>query len=362
MRKLVLAIALLTLLVIPAEAIILAQSPFNPWKLAAFLECLSLTFAVMIALTDSHIVRDLRRRATASPAATVAMPFLLLVPYLILALGTGTFTWWAAGKLVLYIAAPTLLLLPDRLHRAHGAGWRDFAAMLALAVPVSAGWLGGIWIWPQEVYFFRPMFCVCIGAYDFLAIRGLEDVGYKLIPRKGDLGDGLANLVAFSLLGIPLGIFLGFIHPHSQSESVWAIVFQFFGIYLTIAIPEELMFRGILQNLLEKTWIPASAGMTGKGAGMAGHAGGQSGRKGAHGGGSSPQRRGTPWRAYAGLLVASVIFGAAHLHHPPVPNWRYGIMATLAGLLYGNAWRTRRWIPASALTHALVDTMWHFWF
>ncbi|MGD0697129.1 MAG: CPBP family intramembrane glutamic endopeptidase [Terriglobia bacterium] len=322
-----LVIALLTLLVIPAEAIILAQTYFNPWRLAAFLECLSLTLAAVVALTDSHVVRELRRRAMESATVALALPFLLLVPYLILAIGTGTFRLWAAGKLALYIAAPTLLLLPDRLHRAdhsHGAGWRDFAAMAALAVPVGAQWLDGIWIWPQEVYFFRPLFCVCVCAYDFLVIRGLEDSGFRLIPRKGDLGDGLANLVAFSLLGIPLGIYIGFIHPHWPSASGWEIAFQCFGIYLTIAIPEELMFRGILQNFLAKT-IPSS-------------------------------------RAVYGLVIASVIFGAAHLHHPPVPNWRYGIMATLAGLFYGNAWRTRHRLPASALTHAMVDTMWRFWF
>jgi len=105
--------------------------------------------------------------------------------------------------------------------------------------------------------------------------------------------------------------------------------FQLVGIYLTIAIPEELMFRGILQNLLENT-IGARWGTD----------------------------AGRTW----GLVVASVIFGASHFHHPPVPNWRYCIMATLAGLFYGTAYRTRRRISSSALTHALVDTLWHFWF
>ena len=325
MKKPFLAIAVLTALVIPAEAIILAQAHYDPWRLAAFLECLSLTIAAVVALTDSHIVRDFRQHAVASRGAAVGVPFVLLIPYLILAFGTATFSLLAIGKLTAYIAVPTLLLLPGRLHRAQRAGWRDFAAMLALAVPVGAGWLNGIWIWPQEVYFFRPLFCVCVGAYDFLVIRGLEDVGYRLIPRKNDAWDGLTNFIAFSLLGIPLGIFLGFIHPHAQSVSVWDVAFQFFEIYFSIAIPEELIFRGILQNFLVKT-IP-----------------------------SAP-------RGLLGLAMASAIFGAAHLHHPPVPNWRYGIMATLAGLFYGNAWRSKHRLPASALTHALVDTMWHFWF
>jgi membrane protease YdiL (CAAX protease family) len=322
--KILLALALFTALVIPAEAIILAQVHFDPWRLAAFLECLSLTIAAVVALTDSHVVRELRHHAIASRNKAVGAPFLLLVPYLILALGTATFSFWAIGKLAAYIAVPTLLLLPDRLHRAQRGGWRDFAAMLALAVPVATGWFDGIWNWPQEVYFFGPFFCVCVGAYDFLVIRGLEDAGFRLIPHKADLWDGLANLAAFMVLGIPLGIVLGFLHPHADSISVWDVAFQFFGIYLTIAIPEELMFRGILQNFLVKTIPSASRGMY-------------------------------------GLVIASVVFGASHLHHPPVPNWRYMIMATLAGLFYGNAWRSKHRLPASALTHALVDTMWRFW-
>ena len=67
-------------------------------------------------------------------------------------------------------------------------------------------------------------------------------------------------------------------------------------------------------------------------------------------------------RGLYGLLIASVVFGAAHLHHPPVPNWRYAMLATLAGIFYGNVYRTRQRLCASALTHALVDTIWHFWF
>jgi membrane protease YdiL (CAAX protease family) len=122
-----------------------------------------------------------------------------------------------------------------------------------------------------------------------------------------------------------LGIWLEFIHPHANRVSVVAFLTQFVGIYLTIAIPEELLFRGILQNFLVKSI-----------------------------------RRG-PQGLY-GLLIASVAFGAAHLHHSPIPNWKYAILATLAGLFYGNAYRTRHRLPAPALTHTLVDAVWHFWF
>jgi hypothetical protein len=271
----------------------------------------------------------------ASPALAGGLPFLLLVPYLIYGLGTGTFSPVALGKLIAYILVPTALLLPDRLHHRETLTWRDALAMLALAVPVSAGWLGGIWVWPQDIYIFRPIFCVLVGGYAFMVLRGLEGVGFRLVWRKNDVSDGLLNLLAFSLLAIPLGIAMHFIHPHAMAPlahgsvkglgPVSSFLFLFIGIYLTVAIPEELMFRGILQNLLVHTVHKGRPGLY-------------------------------------GLLIASVVFGAAHLHHAPVPNWRYAILATLAGIFYGNVYRTRQRLCASALTHALVDTIWHFWF
>ena len=326
MKKAIFILGSLTLLAAFAEGIILLQvRGIDVWRLGALIECLALILGAFVGLNSTIFVRQLRQWAVLSPRVAVGLPFSLLVPYFIYAFGTGTFTWLAAGKLAAYIAVPNLLLLPDRLRHAERVGWRDFAAMLALAVPVSANWLENIWTWPQDIYIFRPLFCVCAGGYAFLVVRNLEGVGYRLLPNRKDAIDGVANFVAFSLLGIPLGIALGFIHPHTNSVSLADFGIEFFGIYLTIAIPEEFLFRGVLQNFLERS-IPG-------------------GRHGLY-----------------GLLIASAIFGASHLHHAPVPNWRYGVMATLAGIFYGNAYRSRKRLPASALTHTLVDTMWRFWF
>jgi hypothetical protein len=323
----------LTFLAALAEALVLLRLRIDPWRLAALMESVALVVGAFVGLTHTAFIRQLRSWATASPVLAGGLPFLLLIPYLVLALGTGTFSWVAFGKLIAYIAVPTILLLPDRLQHHEALGWRDIAAMLALAVPVSAGWLNGIWIWPQDIYVFRPLFCVLVGGYAFIVLRNLEGVGFRIVWRKSDISDAFLNLVAFTLLAIPLGIGLKFIHPHATAGlgqvhglgPAGNFFFLFAGLYLTVALPEELLFRGILQNLLERTI-----------------------RKGP--------------RGLYGLLIASVVFGAAHLHHPPVPNWRYATLATLAGIFYGNVYRTRRRLCASALTHALVDTIWHFWF
>jgi len=308
-----------------AEAVILLQVHPDPVRLGAILLSLGLILCAFVGLAQQSLVRHLRQRVVESVWAAATMPLLLMIPYLVYAFGTRSFTFLGAGKLLAYILAPSLLLLPDRLHRPPLIGWRDVVAMLALALPVAANWLTGIWTWPFDLYFFRPLFCVCVGVYAFAVVRNLEGVGYRLIWRKQDVADGVANFLGYCVPGIPLGLLLHFIHPHFSSASFGQIPLQFFAIYFTIAIPEELLFRGILQNLLCQSI-----------------------------------RRGP--RGVYGLLIASVIFGASHLHHAPVPNWRYAIMATVAGIFYGYTFRNRQRISASALTHALVDTAWHFWF
>jgi len=325
MRKVVLTLTGLVVIAGVAEVIVLSRMPIKPVKLGAVLCSLSLTLGAFVGLTDSAWIRQLRHWATHSRIAAGAMPLVLLMPYMIYALGTGTFSLPALGKLTAYLLAPACLLVPDRTRRPGQVGWRDFAAMLTLGFPISAHWLAGIWTWPFELYFFWPLTAVCVGSYSFMVVRNLEDVGYKLLLRKGDWIDGLANFAAFSVLAIPLGYALGFIHFHPASVSLAGFGGRLLGIYLTIAIPEELLFRGILQNSLVKAI--------------------QRGPKGVY-----------------GLLIAALVFGASHLHHPPVPNWRYAIMASLAGIFYGNTYRTRHRLSSPALTHALVDTAWHFWF
>jgi hypothetical protein len=97
-----------------------------------------------------------------------------------------------------------------------------------------------------------------------------------------------------------------------------AWIFTFF----LIAVPEELFFRGWLQNLLER------------------HLGRE--------------------RA---LLATAILFGLSHFNKRAAYfNWRYVLLAAIAGIFYGRAWRRDRRVGASAVTHATVDSVWSLWF
>jgi membrane protease YdiL (CAAX protease family) len=67
------------------------------------------------------------------------------------------------------------------------------------------------------------------------------------------------------------------------------------------------------------------------------------------------------------LVIASVIFGLSHFNkrfsaNMPHFNWPYVLLATIAGIFYGRAWRQNRRVPASTITHASVDWLWGLWF
>jgi len=73
------------------------------------------------------------------------------------------------------------------------------------------------------------------------------------------------------------------------------------------------------------------------------------------------QRFGRTWQI---LLVASFIFGCAHLDNgpQPLPIWRYMIVATVAGLAYGKVFDSGSTVLSSAALHTLVDWTKHFFF
>jgi membrane protease YdiL (CAAX protease family) len=57
-----------------------------------------------------------------------------------------------------------------------------------------------------------------------------------------------------------------------------------------------------------------------------------------------------------------VIFGLSHIIHAPYPNWKYVLLATIAGLFYGRSWMKTGSLVPGALMHFLVDFSWHILF
>ena len=257
-------------------------------------------------------------------AVRVAAPVVLVVPYIILAAFNRMLRWeWC----VLYALLPVLMTwlmgqaaVDDPEQRGN---WRDALILLSLGLAVELRWFDAAW--PAELRGWGNLLLVDAGLYAFLGIRRLSGTGFDFHFHWTDWKTGFRELAFFAPVVIALGIALGFIHPHANVLNVFKAVLSWMGIFAFVAVPEELFFRTWVQNLLER----------------------RVGRTGA-------------------LMIASILFGLSHFNKRNVGmahfNWRYVLLATIAGIFYGRAWRENRRITASGITHTCVDWLWYLWF
>ncbi|MBZ5521304.1 MAG: CPBP family intramembrane metalloprotease [Acidobacteriia bacterium] len=257
------------------------------------------------------------RNAIRSRPMRVLAPGLLVVPYLIFSVPSDTLQWTYA---LAFFAIPVgLAMLFEFIPPASQKPcWQDALALAIVGLPVEFRWFAA----PFPGLSALPKILLLDAAlYAFLVVRGLEGVGFDLRPRLRDLAVGLREWAFCAPVAIGLGLLLGFIKFHATLPPLGTVAGALLVTFFFIAVPEELFFRGLLQNMLT-------------------------------------QRLGQ----LRALLLASVIFGLSHFNKPLPFNWRYVVLATMAGIFYGRAWRDRSRIFASAITHTAVDVVWSLWF
>jgi membrane protease YdiL (CAAX protease family) len=253
-------------------------------------------------------------------AVRIVRPAVLCVPYVLVAASYGQFRWgWFALYLLLPVAISWLLYRASVADPAQRGDWRDFVILAVLGLAVDLRWFEPAW--PPHLAVFNKMLLLDAGIYGFLAIRRLDGMGFDLRLRLTDLRIGGRELAFYAPMAIALGLLLGFLHLHAYVPTVSHVALGWVFTFFFIAVPEELFFRGWMQNLLER-------------------------------------RIGRRWA----LLTTAVLFGLSHFNKRAVHfNWRYVVLAMLAGIFYGRAWRQERRVGASAITHASVDTLWSLW-
>ena len=249
----------------------------------------------------------------------IGCPAALCVPYVLVASARGIFAWrWFALYLVLPMVIVGLMERAKSVDPRQRGNWRDFVVLAVLGLAVDLRWFEAAWV---RMAVFNKMLLLDAGLYGFLAIRQLDGVGFDLRFRERDVAVGVREFLLYVPVALPLGLWLGFLHVHAGWPPLLRAMGGFVLTFFFIAVPEELFFRGWMQNLVER----------------------RGGR-------------------YPALAVTAVLFGLSHFNKRAVHfNWRYVLLAALAGLFYGRAWRAERRVGASALTHALVDTVWSLW-
>jgi membrane protease YdiL (CAAX protease family) len=156
-----------------------------------------------------------------------------------------------------------------------------------------------------------------------IAIRGNAGVEFRFLPNRGEWIVGFRwFVVLLPFCGLALWLLkIGNLRPHPHAPLI--ALGEFIGIFWMVAMPEEFLFRGLLEQWIER-WTS---------------------------------------RPIVALILASLTFGSAHLaFHSIFPNWRFAIVAAIFGLCCGMAWRETRTIQASMVTHGLAAALYRVFF
>ncbi|HUJ32244.1 MAG TPA: type II CAAX endopeptidase family protein [Candidatus Acidoferrum sp.] len=295
---------------------------FGGRRFAIALGVAALLFAFEFWLAAPRVLD--RARAWLGEHGRALAPIIPLAGVIVYGLGvTGSWKWTLAGAA--YAVVPALLL-------ASSAGkppgtWEDYAAAIFIWLAV---WLPPPYRLLYQVFPYPPplthtlsiLLALSTAVAAYVVLRRLDGVGYAIEWRRGFGFNFGFHYLSFIAIAIPLGLRIGFLTFHPTLGRIISLPVSAVGILFFTAWPEEFLFRGVLQNCLSRTFK----------------------------------------NQWAGLIIASVIFGFSHILHAPVPNWKYVLLATIAGFFYGRAWMKTGSLLPGTLVHALVDFSWHILF
>jgi membrane protease YdiL (CAAX protease family) len=125
-------------------------------------------------------------------------------------------------------------------------------------------------------------------------------------------------MVVLALIVVPLGLVTQFITPGAPTFDLLDWLSTAVTIFLFVALPEEILFRGALLSHLQDTYR---------------------------------------WSDPVTIGVSALIFGASHLNNPPNVGW-YFVLATVAGVFYARTYLMTKNVAASAVLHTIVNWLW----
>ena len=300
-----------------------AQDRGIPWATAL---AVLPAFLLEVSFYFTMGVERFRLRLEKLPPAGVATVLVgaALAPYTLAALALHAFSWHSLGV----IAALTVVVAFWYVAFPH-----QTSVDLLFLIFIAAVWLSRVIppLYPRSVDalplgILGQLMWFRTGLFAILSVRRMKNIGFGFWPAVREWKIGALYFLALAPVAAALGWAIEFGRPHlryaSWERTTLIGLATFFGILWVVALGEEFFFRGLLQQWIAG-WLRSD---------------------------------------WAGLLLASLLFGAVHLWYRAFPNWRFAALAALAGVFYGMAYRQARSIRASMVTHALTVTTWRLFF
>ncbi len=247
-----------------------------------------------------------------------------LAPYLVFALGAGTFEIHAFELLLLLTGLVSFwfFLMPRRI--AYDAGF-----LIITAAPLIARAFQHIYVSPNHhlrIDVLGHLMWIRIGVFALLVFRGWHPGSFGLWPGLRDWRVGIAYYLAAI---IPLGVManlLGEFRFAPITGPWWQIILTggatFFGVLWVVALAEELFFRGFIERALLDMRIPT----------------------------------------IVAVIASAVLFGCAHLWFRHFPDWRHALIAGILGIACGYAYVQTGSVRAPMVTHACTVLTWRMLF
>jgi membrane protease YdiL (CAAX protease family) len=242
-----------------------------------------------------------------------------IAPYCAASLAFGSFRWQALAGIALLSGLVSFwyVVLPQKPAA-------DLLLLALMAAVVLAKVFTTLYVRPDPRLPLEALgqaMWIRTGAFALLSVRRVQGVGFGFWPSLREWKIG----AVFFLLMLPvvaaLAWWIGWNKFHPPDAVSWIrtpviVVLTFFGGLWVLALGEEFFFRGLLQQWMIG-WLR---------------------------------------NEWAGLILTSLLFGSVHLWYGSFPNWRFALLAAVAGVFYGLAFRQASGIRASMVTHALTIT------
>jgi membrane protease YdiL (CAAX protease family) len=284
-----------------------------------------LFLVIILGLLVPRLQRLLRNWFFAGAARILLVPAVLTAVFAIVLAVRGAWSWPFLALVAVYTAAPAVFVASAG-PEAKRPRCADFLGILLLWLPLE--FYTGKDLIPRAAWGIANITAhgtaVTLALFLFLIYRDLPGIKYDPPHSRRDLTNPLIGFAVAAPVLIVLGLALGFMGQFSAPQPFNAFAFGllFLKTLVGVGIPEELLFRGLIQN-----WLMQRFG-----------------------------------NSNVVLLGAAAIFGAAHLNNAPAPNWPYMLLATIAGFIYGKVFQRSSTILSSASLHALVNAVRHTFF
>ncbi len=311
------------LLIAAAGAAVARRRGVDPGSIVPVILAFALLLVPYLGFGQPALLQDARLWSLGTGGAFAVAGAFVAPAAAALPWGEGSRALTSALLLIAYAAAPLVALERARRLSITPGIW-DGAALVLYWLPMELGLFRGFWGRPEMDPTFLLMKLVAISLLlaGFAGLRGLDGIGYRWRIKGSDLLTGGAALAAFLAISVPSALASGFVAWEPRVLPASELIFKVLGVGLFIALPEEILFRGVMFNLMQRV---------------------------------SRGRRG-PWPA---LFAASIVFGLAHLNNPPLADARYVVLATNAGIAYGWCYLRTGSLMPGVLAHTAVDLIHH---